>query len=82
MERVTTIGLDIAKSTFQVHGLDASGEVILTATFDAGTRGAVFREGGTLLGWNRGLCDIASLGARVAVSVDITLKEWGGKNVK
>jgi hypothetical protein len=29
MERVTTIGLDIAKSTFQVHGLDASGEVIL-----------------------------------------------------
>ena len=29
MERVTTIGLDIAKSTFQVHGLDASGEVLL-----------------------------------------------------
>ena len=27
MERVTTIGLDIVKSTFQVHGLDASGEV-------------------------------------------------------
>jgi len=29
MERVTTIGLDIAKSTFQVHGVDAGGEVIL-----------------------------------------------------
>ena len=29
MERVTTIGLDIAKSVFQVHGIDASGEVVL-----------------------------------------------------
>ena len=29
MGQVTTIGLDIAKSTFQVHGVDATGEVIL-----------------------------------------------------
>ena len=29
MERVTTIGLDIAKSVFQVHGIDATGEVVL-----------------------------------------------------
>ena len=29
MGHVTTIGLDIAKSTFQVHGVDATGEVIL-----------------------------------------------------
>ena len=27
MSTVTTIGLDIAKSVFQVHGVDASGEV-------------------------------------------------------
>ena len=27
--QVTTIGLDIAKSIFQVHGVDATGEVIL-----------------------------------------------------
>lgn len=26
MERITTIGLDIAKSTFQVHGVDGTGE--------------------------------------------------------
>ena len=29
MDTVTTIGVDIAKSVFQVHGVDASGEVVI-----------------------------------------------------
>jgi transposase len=29
MQTVTTIGLDIAKSVFQVHGVDAGGEVLI-----------------------------------------------------
>jgi hypothetical protein len=29
MQRVTTIGLDIAKSVFQVHGVDAAGKVVV-----------------------------------------------------
>ena len=29
MQAVTTIGLDIAKSVFQVHGIDAEGIVII-----------------------------------------------------
>jgi transposase len=29
MQSVTTIGLDIAKSVFQVHGVDAAGEVVI-----------------------------------------------------
>ena len=29
MQSVTTIGLDIAKSVFQVHGIDAEGKVII-----------------------------------------------------
>ena len=29
MQRVTTIGLDIAKSVFQVHGVDAEGKVVV-----------------------------------------------------
>jgi len=29
MQTVTTIGLDIAKSVFQVHGVDAEGKVIV-----------------------------------------------------
>jgi transposase len=28
MQMITTIGLDIAKSVFQVHGVDAAGEVV------------------------------------------------------
>ena len=29
MQRVTAIGLDIAKSVFQVHGVDAAGQVVI-----------------------------------------------------
>jgi transposase len=29
MGQVVTIGLDITKSVFQVHGVDAQGEVVL-----------------------------------------------------
>jgi len=29
MHTMTTIGLDIAKSVFQVHGVDAGGQVIV-----------------------------------------------------
>ena len=29
MQTVTTIGLDIAQSVFQVHGIDAEGKVVL-----------------------------------------------------
>ena len=29
MQTITTIGLDIAKSVFQVHGIDAAGNVIV-----------------------------------------------------
>ena len=33
MEKISTIGLDIAKSVFQVHGVDASGEAALRRQF-------------------------------------------------
>jgi hypothetical protein len=29
MQTVTTIGLDIAKSVFQVHGVDAAGQAVI-----------------------------------------------------
>jgi transposase len=29
MQTITTIGLDIAKSVFQVHGVDAVGQVVI-----------------------------------------------------
>ena len=33
MQTITTIGLDIAKSVFQVHGIDAEGNVIVKRQF-------------------------------------------------
>ena len=33
MQAVTTIGLDIAKSVFQVHGVDAAGQVLIRRQF-------------------------------------------------
>ena len=32
MQAVTTIGLDIAKSVFQVHGVDAAGQVLIAVS--------------------------------------------------
>jgi transposase len=29
MQTITTLGLDIAKSVFQVHGVDAAGQVVI-----------------------------------------------------
>jgi transposase len=29
MQTVTTVGLDIAQSVFQVHGVDATGQVVI-----------------------------------------------------
>ena len=36
MGGVTTIGLDIAKSVFQVHGVDAAGEVVIRRKLSRG----------------------------------------------
>ena len=38
MQAVTTIGLDIAKSGFQVHGIDAEGNVLIRRQLKAKTR--------------------------------------------
>ena len=32
MDKVTTVGLDLAKSVFSLHGVDASGQVVLRKT--------------------------------------------------
>ena len=38
MQTITTIGLDIAKSFFQVHGIDAEGNVTLRRQLKLGRR--------------------------------------------
>ena len=62
MQTVTTIGLDIAKSVFQVHGIDAAGQVVIRRQLKR--RPGVFREAATLPNRHRGLRLIARLVAR------------------
>jgi hypothetical protein len=59
---VTTVGLDIAKSVFQVHGIDAEGDVIVRHKLKRRQVLALaLSEAAAVPGWHRGLCDIALL---------------------
>jgi transposase len=44
MKKITTIGLDLAKHVFQVHGVDASGVVVLQRRLRCGQVEAFFAE--------------------------------------
>jgi hypothetical protein len=59
---ITTIGLDLAKSVFQVHGVDAPGcgSQVASTVADA----AVFRQVASLPGRHGGLRHVTLLGAR------------------
>ncbi len=54
MQVVTTIGLDIAKSVFQVHGVDAAGQVLIRRQLSVAPSG-VLPESAGMSGWDRGL---------------------------
>ena len=46
--QTVTIGLDIAKSVFQVHGVDAQGTVRHSAAVEAATGAAILQEAASL----------------------------------
>jgi len=54
MQTITTIGLDIAKSVFQVHGVDAGGEVVIRRQLKR-RHVLAFPEATAVPGWHRGL---------------------------
>ena len=62
--QVTTIGLDIAKNVFQVHGVDAHGRVVLRRRLSRSQGAGVLRQPAALPGRPRGRRRGASLGAR------------------
>lgn len=64
MGNVTTIGLDIAKSVFQVHVVDAAGEVVIRRKLTRGRVLAILREPAAMPGRNRSLQLFALLGER------------------
>ena len=58
------IGLDLAKSVFQVHGVDAPGQGGCDEAAAAGRGAGVLRQPGAVRGWDGGLCRVALLGER------------------
>ena len=64
MQVVTTIGLDIAKSVFQVHGVDAAGQVLIRRQLKRRAVLAFFQKLPACSGWDRGLRLVALLVAR------------------
>ena len=64
MQTVTTIGFNIAKSVFQVHGVDADGQVLMRRQVETSACQDVFPEAATMPGWHRGVRLISLLGAR------------------
>jgi hypothetical protein len=64
MQAVTTIGLDIAKSVFQVHGIDVEGRGDNPPSVEASVRAGVLPEAAAVPDRHRGLRLVASLVAR------------------
>jgi transposase len=56
MQSISTIGLDIAKSVFQVHGVDAAGQVVLRRQLRRRHALAFFQDVVDVLGPARSFC--------------------------
>ena len=54
MGQVVVVGLDIAKSVFQVHGVDRAGGVVVRRRLRRSRGAAVFRDGRALSDRHRG----------------------------
>ena len=52
MQTITTIGFDIAKSVFQVHGVDADGQVLMRRQVETSACQDVFPEAATMPSWH------------------------------
>lgn len=44
MNKIPTVGLDIAKNVFQLHGIDADGQVVLRKSLRSGRCGRSSRN--------------------------------------
>jgi transposase len=66
MQTITTIGLDIAKSVFQVHGVDAGGRVVIRRQLKHRQGPGVLSEAATMPGWHRSLRLVSSLVTRAS----------------
>ena len=61
---IATIGLDLAKHWFQVHGVDAQGQAVVRRKLRRAEVIAYFQVAAAVPGRHGGLCDRSPLGAR------------------
>lgn len=59
---ITTLGIDLAKSVFQLHGVDGDGAVVLRKKLRRGSSARLSRDFGTSHDWYGSLCKRALLG--------------------
>ena len=64
MANITTIGLDLAKHVFQVHGMDHEGRTVLRKQLRRGQVLKFFCDRIALFGWDGSVWQCASLGTR------------------
>ena len=64
MGEVITIGVDIAKSVFQIHGVDADGTVVIRRRVGRARVLEFFADLPALPRWHGSVCNGASVGPR------------------
>jgi len=64
MEQISTIGLDIAKNVFQIHGIDERGEVVVRRQLRRCQVLNFFCKTARVSGRHGSLRHVSSLGAR------------------
>ena len=62
--QISTIGLDLAKNVFQVHGIDTNEKVMVRKQLRRSQGDRIFRGFAAVLGRHVSVCHSASLGAR------------------
>ena len=62
MSEIATIGLDIAKNVFQIHGVDRSGKIVLRKALRRSQVAGFFSNPSALPDRDGGLRDRSSLG--------------------
>ena len=60
--KITTIGIDLAKNVFQVHGVDERGRAVLKKQLKRDQMAAFFAKLPAVPDWNGSLRQFASLG--------------------
>ena len=61
--KITTVGIDLAKNVFQVHGVDERGKAVLRKQLRRAQVAGIFCKSAAVRDWYGGLRQRASLGA-------------------